>query len=260
MTATQNNATPGIGDPGEADRERHGPIDRFVVGVSNRIAWAFPVLMAIIVIQVVLRRIGLGQAWLEDMQWWLYGFTVMAGMAYAITTGSHVRVDIFHRHYSDEKKARLEAIALGWMLLPFCLVMADIFMHYAFSSIVAREGADSPNGLHGIYYLKSTLPVLFIFAALAGWSVYLRNLRVFVPANPAAVLMFAFPSAVFVLWRLFHYATYWIVRLSNPDIHPRRIGREPVFDVLLPSAFAAVILLLIVAHLVASRTAKPGTR
>ena len=264
MTARGSNSAPAIGDPGEAGRERHGPIDRFVVEASNRIAWAFPILMAIIVVQVVLRRIGLGQAWLEDMQWWLYGFTMMAGMAYALTTGSHVRVDILHRHYGDEKKARLEAVALGWMLLPFCLIMADIFMHYAFSSIVAREGADSPNGLHGLYYLKSTLPVLFIFAALAGWSAYLGNLKLFVPGNPAAILIFAFPAAVFLLWRLFHYAAYWIVRLSNPDIHPRRVGREPLFDFLLPSAFAAIVLLLIVLLIVprvmTSRNAKPGRR
>ena len=260
MTATENTSVPGIGDPGEVDRDRHGPIDRFVVGVSNRIAWAFPILMGVIVAQIALRRIGLGQAWLEDMQWWLYGFTMMAGMAYAVTTGSHVRVDIFHRHYSDEKKARLEAIALGWMLLPFCLVMTDILMHYAFSSVVAREGSDSPNGLHGLYYLKSTLPVLFVFAALAGWAVYLRNLKLFAPGNPGAMLIFAFPSAVFLLWRLFHYAAYWIVRLSNPDIHPRRVSREPVFDFLLPSAFAVIVLLLIAARVMAPRGAKPERR
>ena len=260
MTAPGNNPIPGIGDPSEAERERHGPIDRFVVGASNRIAWLFPIMMAVIVAQIVLRRIGLGQAWLDDMQWWLYGFTMMVGMAYALTTASHVRVDIFYQNYSDEKKARLEAIALGWMLLPFCLVMADMFIHYAFSSIVAREGSDSPNGLHGVYYLKSTLPVLFVFAALAGWAVYLRNLKTFTSGDPFAILIFSFPSAVFLLWRLLHYATYWIMRLSNPDIHPRRVSREPIFDFLLPSASAAILLLLIIMRIMASRNTKPERR
>ena len=85
-----------IYDPGEVGRENHNRADRFVVGLSNIFAWLFPILMIAICAQVVLRQAGHNQAWLDDLQWWLYGAAVLVGVAYAVTTNSHVRVDIFY--------------------------------------------------------------------------------------------------------------------------------------------------------------------
>jgi len=242
-----------ITDPGDVGREKHSKIDRFVVQVSNIVAWAFPLLMVCIVAQVFLRGAGLNQAWLDDLQWWIYGFAMMTGLCYAITTNSHVRVDILHQHFSDTKKARIEAFALGWMMLPFFLYMTDILTHYAISSVQSGEGSDSPNGLHGLYLLKSSLPLLFILATLAAWAALRRNLTEFTDLSVRSKLIWAFPAAVFLLWRLAHYIVYWIVRLANPEIKPRRIPKEPIFEYLLIGAFWAVIIALVVAFVLRGR-------
>ncbi|MEL6702522.1 MAG: TRAP transporter small permease subunit, partial [Pseudomonadota bacterium] len=101
-------------DPGEIDRVEHNRADRVIIGLGNWLAWLFPILMMVIVIQVFLRnlgRISIGpgnQAWLDDMQWWLYGIACLIGVAYAVTTNSHVRVDIFYDNYASSKKRRID--------------------------------------------------------------------------------------------------------------------------------------------------------
>ncbi|NNE89103.1 MAG: TRAP transporter small permease subunit [Silicimonas sp.] len=238
-----------ISDPGEVGREEHTILDRIVVNVSNVIAWGLPLLMAVIVAQVILRGTGNNQAWMDDLQWWIYGFVLLAAFGYSIVTDSHVRVDVLHQHFSKERKARIEATAFGWMLLPFIVMMVDIMSHYAFASISSREGSDSPNGLHNLYILKSAMPILFVLAGLAAWAAFLRNLKRFGEDTWARRLIWAFPTFVFIVWRLVHYVAYWFIYLTNSEINPRRITREPIFEWLLYAAFAAVVVWLVLALL-----------
>ncbi len=238
-----------ISDPGERRREEHYKIDRFVVGLANIVAWIFPLLMFAIVAQVVMRKMGHNQAWLDDGQWWLYGFAMITGFAYAITTDSHVRVDILHQHFSETKKARLEVFALGWLLLPFIAIMVDIMSHYAFASWTAKEGSDSPNGLHRLYILKITLPILLFIAAMAGWSMIKRNLSKFTTPTLSKCLIGAFPFAWFVLDRLIHYVFYWFIRFTNPDISPRKISKEPLMEHASLTALAILLALIVAAWL-----------
>ena len=108
-----------ITDPGERDRDVHLWGDRLMVNLGNIAAWLFPILMSAIVVQVFMRKAGFNQAWLDDAQWWMYGAALLTGFGYAITTDSHVRVDIFHEKFTPAKKARIEVFGLGWLLLPF---------------------------------------------------------------------------------------------------------------------------------------------
>lgn len=238
-----------ITDPGEVGREEHTILDRIVVNVSNVIAWGLPLLMAVIVAQVILRGTGNNQAWMDDLQWWIYGFVLLSAFGYSIVTDSHVRVDVLHQHFSSERKARIEAMAFGWMLLPFIAMMVDIMSHYAFASIESGEGSDSPNGLHRLYLLKSAMPPLFILAGFAAWAAFLRNLKRFGEDTWARRLIWAFPTFVFIIWRVVHYVAYWFVYLTNSEINPRRITREPIFDWLLYGAFAFVVVWLVLALL-----------
>jgi len=237
--------SPAISDPGERRRDEHYKLDRFVIGVGNAVAWIFPILMIAIVSQVVMRKMGNNQAWLDDGQWWLYGFAMVAGFAYAITTDSHVRVDIFHQNFSDSKKAKLELFAIGWLLMPFIGMMVDIMAQYAWASWTAREGSDSPNGLHHLYILKISLPILLAIAALAGWSMIRRNLNKFTKATFLKCVFCAFPFCWFVMDRLVFHTFYWFTRITNPDIKPRRIAKEPLMEYTTVTAFALIFLLII---------------
>lgn len=243
--AESTDASIAITDPGKRRQEEHYRLDRLVIGIANAVAWIFPLLMFAIVSQVVLRKMGHNQAWLDDGQWWLYGFAMITGFGYAITTDSHVRVDIFHQNYSVTKKAKLEVFAVGWLLLPFIALMVDIMIHYAWASWTAREGSDSPNGLHHLYLLKISLPVLLIVACLAGWSMIKRNLAKFTQPTLAKCMLGALPFCLFVLDRVIYYVFYWFIRLTNPDITPRRVSKEPLMEYTTYAAVAVLIILLL---------------
>jgi len=236
-------ASVAITDPGERLRDEHYFIDRLVIGIGNVVAWIFPILMLAIVAQVVMRKMGHNQAWLDDGQWWLYGFAVITAFAYAITTDAHVRVDIFHQNFSDTKKAKLEIFAIGWLLLPFIGIMVDILAQYAWSSWTAREGSDSPNGLHRLYLLKISLPILLALACLAAISMVRRNLNKFTTVSAFKIVLAAFPFFLFLFDRVCYHAFYWFLRFSNPDLKPRKIAKEPLME---QTTVAALALLLII--------------
>ena len=230
MSEQVDDITFAITDPGEKNRAEHMCGDRLMIGIGNVVAWIFPVLMIAIVTQVVIRKMGFNQAWLDDAQWWMYGFAMLTGFGYAITTNSHVRVDIFHQHFSARKAAKVEVFALGWLLMPFLVLMIDIMCHYSWSSWVAGEGSDSPNGLHKLYLLKLSLPVLFLAAAIATWSALYRNLGVLTRATVWKMIFAAFPASWFIAERAIFYVLWWVIHITQPDIIPRKISREPLLE------------------------------
>ena len=244
-----------LSDPGERGRENHLWGDRFMVNIGNVSAWLFPILMIAIVAQVFMRKAGFNQAWLDDAQWWLYGSALLAGFGYAITTDSHVRVDIFHENYSAQKKARIEIFSLGWLLMPFLLLMSDVLIHYAYASFSAREGSDSPNGLHMLYLLKGLMPLLFFAAIIAAYSALKRNLMVLLQPRLWHLILATLPAAWFVAERFMHYLLWWVVRLSDAEIQSRRINREPLLDHTIWYGLAIVIGLAVLSYVMTLRNA-----
>jgi TRAP-type mannitol/chloroaromatic compound transport system permease small subunit len=242
-----------ITDPGEINRKEHLWGDRIVVQVGNVFAWMFPILMVAIVTQVIIRKMGNNQAWLDDMQWWLYGVAMMVGFAYAITTNSHVRVDIFHASFSREKQARIELFGLGWLLLPFLALMFDVMIHYGWASFSVRESSDSPTGLQGLWMLKSGLPLLFVLAILATLTSMWRQLSVLGRPSLFALLLTGLPAFLFAAYRITNYAMWWYVRFTQPDLKPRKIGREALLDNAMWVGVAIVALLLALSYLAARR-------
>jgi TRAP-type mannitol/chloroaromatic compound transport system permease small subunit len=220
-----------IFDPGEIDRDQHNRGDRFVVGVSNIAAWIFPILMVAICAQVVLRQMGNNQAWLDDFQWWLYGAAVLVGVAYAVTTNSHVRVDILYDNYNPRRKARIDVFALVWCFMPFAILSWDVTVGYAIASVVADEGSDSPNGLHNLWILKVVLNLSFVLLCVALWSMYLRRLKVLMEPTLGRQLLWAFPSVMFVVNLVIYYVIYGYHWFTLPDDeNVRTIRRKPIFD------------------------------
>jgi TRAP-type mannitol/chloroaromatic compound transport system permease small subunit len=219
-----------LSDPGEVGREEHNRGDRFTVMLSNVAAWIFPILMIAIVAQVFLRGAGMNQAWLDDFQWWLYGAAVLIGIGYAVTTDSHVRVDIFYDNYSREKQTRIQIFGIAWLFLPFIIMCWDLTVHYAISSVVADEGSDSPNGLHNLWLLKVFMNLAFIFIGIACWSAYVRFLARLTKPVLWKQLFYAFPATMFLINLIVFYAIWWVLRLTTPaDVTNREIGRHWLF-------------------------------
>ncbi|MEO9896287.1 MAG: TRAP transporter small permease subunit [Paracoccaceae bacterium] len=211
-----------------SDKDQQTIFDRLVVFVSSITGWLFPILMVAITTQVVMRKLGHNQAWLDDAQWWIYGFAMTVGFSYAITTQSHVRVDILHQNFSAAKKAKIEVFGLGWLLMPFLIIMADVLFHYGWSSFMAGEGSSSANGLHKLYLLKLSLPALFVLAILASMSMMRRHLMTITNVRLWTFLIGMFPAAWFLAERISYYVLWWFIRATNSEIEVRRISDDPL--------------------------------
>ena len=219
-----------VSDPGEVGRAEHNRGDRFVVFMSNIAAWIFPALMVAITAQVILRNSGMNQAWLDDLQWWLYGAAVLMGVGYAVTTDSHVRVDILYDNFPDDKKTRINLFALGWLFLPFIVLSWDVTYDYALSSIRANEGSDSPNGLHKLWILKTFMNVAFVFIGVACWAAIIRNLKRLHHPVLWRQLWAAFPATFLIINLSIYYGLYLIMwGLADEGTSSRQIARGPAF-------------------------------
>ena len=225
-----------IYDPGEVGRTQHNRGDRTIVVLANQFSWLFPVLVFAICSQVVLRSSGVNQAWLDDLQWWLYGATAMIGIGYAVTTDSHVRIDIFHNNFPDRRKNFIEVFALTWLLLPFIILSWDLTLQYAIASVIADEGSDSPNGLHKLWIMKLFVNLSFIFIAVAIWASYYRHLRRLMRPTLFKQLLFAFPSTLFILDLFVNFVILGILKLTHVDpetgeaLSTRQLRKLPIFD------------------------------
>ncbi len=231
-------------------------LDRLVVFISSMTGWLFPVLMIGITTQVVMRKLGHNQAWLDDAQWWIYGFAMTVGFSYAITTQSHVRVDILHQSFSAPKKAKIEVFGLGWLLMPFLIIMADVLFHYGWASWTAGEGSSSANGLHRLYILKLSLPALFVLAILASMSMLYRHLRVFSAGRLWAFLIGMFPAAWFLAERASFYGLWWAIRATNSETEARDISDAPIFEHTILYGLIIVLIAIIVSFGMSRRALK----
>ncbi|MCR8550264.1 TRAP transporter small permease subunit [Salipiger sp. P9] len=221
-----------ISDPGEIGRAEQNCGDRAVIRVANLAAWLFPILMLAICAQVVLRQAGHNQAWLDDLQWWLYGAAVLMGIGYAVTTNSHVRVDIFYDNFEKRKRIVTDIFGLAWLFLPFIILCWDVTLDYALTSIRADEGSDSPNGLHNLWLLKSFMNVSFVFIAVAVWSAYVRLLGKLTRPALWKQMFFAFPSVAYAINLIFYYSCFSLLYATrDPEMTSRDVGRLPIFGV-----------------------------
>ena len=220
-----------VNDPGEVGREAHNWGDRLTVFISNLFAWIFPILMMAICAQVVLRSAGMNQAWLDDFQWWLYGSAVLVGIGYAVTTNSHVRVDIRYDNFPEKKKLRTDIFALGWLFLPFIILCWDVTVHYAVAAVVAEEGSDSPNGLHNLLILKLMMNASFVIIGFAAWSAYVRYLSKLMKPTLSRQMIYAFPATMFLINLAVYYMIWWFIYLTSPEgTTSREVGRSTIFD------------------------------
>lgn len=220
-----------VSDPGEVGREHHNKGDRFIVGISNIAAWLFPALMIAICAQVVLRNAGMNQAWLDDLQWWIYGAAVLIGVGYAVTTDSHVRVDVLFDNYTPEKQTRITLFAIGWLFLPFIILAWDTSAPYAITSVVADEGSSSPNGLHNLWLIKVFMNISFIFIAIACWAALVRLISRLHRPTVSRQMLYALPSVVFVINLIIYYSVWALIWATSPaETTTRDVGRHWFFD------------------------------
>jgi TRAP-type mannitol/chloroaromatic compound transport system permease small subunit len=158
-----------------ASDDVHIPVVAFLNGFVRRIAettaWLNVVLIAVIVLQVVMRYgFNKGQVPLEELMWHLYAIAFMFGMAYAVTNDSHIRVDVVHMALPRRAQHVVEILGILFLLMPFLWIVFDHSLGWAYEAYRVNESSANPTGLPYRWIIKSVVPitmVLIFIAALA---------------------------------------------------------------------------------------------
>ena len=152
-------------------------VDRSIIRLGNAVSWIWLLLLAVIVLNVVMRYVfAQGRIEFEEIQWHLYSIGFLLGLSYGFVTDSHIRVDVIRERLSPTTQAWIELYGSLLLLLPFImlvLVAAIPFVSYSYS---IGEVSEAPGGLPFRWVIKSFLVIGFLLLLL---SVTARLSRVF---------------------------------------------------------------------------------
>ena len=154
-------------------------IDHFNDTVGRTVAW-FALAMVIVQFMVVVLRyvFGVGSIFMQESIVYMHGILFMLGAAYTLLHDGHVRIDIFYRETSEQRKALVNLIGTPILLIPICTVIFLYSWPYVASSWRVFEGSKETSGIQGVFLLKTIVLVFAVMLALQGLSLAIRSLLV----------------------------------------------------------------------------------
>ena len=155
-------------------------LDRISSFLGKASAWLTLFMVLVTFVIVVMRYVfDAGLIWLQESVIWMHAFVFMIGAAYTLQQEAHVRVDIFYREMSPERRALVDLIGIIVFLLPLCALLAWKAMDFVVVSWKLQEASRESGGLPYplIPLLKSILVVMPITVGLQGVSLLMRSVR-----------------------------------------------------------------------------------
>lgn len=112
-------------------------------------------------------------AWLE-LQWYMFGGTVLLGAPHLLNTNGHIRVDLFYAKLNDRQRTWLDLFGLVFFLLPFCYFMVLYSWPWFVEAWSIGEVSANAGGLIR-WPVKLLLPVGFGLLILQGISEIIKR-------------------------------------------------------------------------------------
>ena len=157
----------------------HQKIDQFTEVLGNTIAW-LTAFMVVIMLSIVLLRYGFNIGWIamQESALYLHAFVFMLGCSYTLKHNGHVRVDIFYRNFSPKKQAWVNFLGCLLLLIPVTIFISVMSFDYVVSSWQVMEGSREAGGLHGVFILKSLIPLLSFTLIIQAISEMLKAIEI----------------------------------------------------------------------------------
>ena len=162
-------------------------IDRFTDWTGRMVSWLTLAMVLMTLVVVVLRYyFQSGSIALQESITYLHGLVFMLGIGFTLQRGGHVRVDIFYRGFSPQKKALVDLIGGLVFLLPVSLLILIFSWDYVVASWAIGETSEERSGIQGIYLLKTLLLLMPATLMLQGLAEILRSTLVLLGKPPVS--------------------------------------------------------------------------
>lgn len=140
-------------------------LEAIVDACGRFFSWSWIILMALVVGNVVLRYVANASlVALEELQWHVYAIGFMVGLSYCVLQDGHVRVDVLAERLPAKKRALIEVLGTGLMLIPFCVFVLVYAYPFVERAYLINEVSGAPGGLPMRWVIKSV--ILFAFGLL----------------------------------------------------------------------------------------------
>lgn len=149
----------------------HNALERFNNALGKWLSW-FIALMAAIVVAIVLARalFNIGSIAVQESVNYLHSAVFLLLLAYAAQKGTHVRVDVFYRNFSEHAKSWVNAIGAVVFLLPFAGFLTAISWQFVANSWAILEVSGNSGGLPAVFILKTFIPISGVLLGLYALS------------------------------------------------------------------------------------------
>jgi TRAP-type mannitol/chloroaromatic compound transport system permease small subunit len=155
-------------------------IERFSRATGHAISWLTLAMVLVTFVIVVMRYVfDVGLIWLQETLTWLHAVVFMLGTAYTMQQEEHVRVDIFYRDMSGQRRAWVNFLGVSFFVFPMCAFFIWTSWDYVITSWSIGEVSRNAGGLPFPFVplLKSVLLVMPLAVALQGLSLLLQSVQ-----------------------------------------------------------------------------------
>ena len=118
-----------------------------------------------------------------ETQWYLFAIVFLLGAAYTLKHNEHVRVDLFYRDLSRQRKALVNLLGTLLFQIPFSILAIYFSWQWTLNSWAIFEVSSDPGGLPR-YPLKSMIIVSFSLLILQGISEAIKNWVILKETSP----------------------------------------------------------------------------
>ena len=155
-------------------------LDRLSTVIGRAASW-LTLLMVLVTFVVVVMRYAFdaGFIWIQESVVWMHAAVFMLGAAYTLHDEEHVRVDVFYRNMSPQRRAWVDIVGVLIFLLPVCVFLAWNSWDFVMQSWRIGESSREPGGLPYplLPLLKTALLLMPLTVGLQGVSLLMKSLR-----------------------------------------------------------------------------------
>lgn len=156
-------------------------VERMIEILGHGVAY-LGLFMALITVVIVILRYGfdVGSIALQESVLYMHGTLFMIGLAYAMQSDGHVRVDIIYSRLSASRQRWINVLGHLLFLIPLAIIMIVYSWDYVVASWRVQESSPDVGGMPGIFLLKSLIPLsacLIILQALCQLTKLLVDMR-----------------------------------------------------------------------------------
>ena len=156
-----------------------GIIDITSIWFGEIIKWALPLLVLSVALSVfALSLFGLSWTILFESAQYLHAAVIMLGASATLLMNQHVRVDILQSRLGPTQKALVDFTGFYVGLMPVCLLLIWSSLSFVGFSWQIFEGSAESDGIRGLFFLKTLIPIFAIMLLAQGLAIALRAVMV----------------------------------------------------------------------------------